>query len=177
LGPDAFSNVVNRVNFTILSLNATLSSFGLSIFQDNGTSLYSSTITTSPSGGSIFVDVNTTNLHNNVTVNWFFTRGGFSTYSMNKTYFLAGAHTTPQGSLAWTLNFFPTVGTNPLTEALIALVVTAIIGGGFAIVAGTAGAAVAGLTVLGIFTLYGWLAWWLFIATTIIMFALFILRG
>lgn len=74
------------INFTINSLNGSLTNFGMQVFAPNGTSIFSQTISGSPSGGSTLYSVNTTAITGQVTVTAFFLKSGFDQQNISQTY-------------------------------------------------------------------------------------------
>ena len=180
---DLNQTAIARINFTISDSSGLLSYWGMNVTAANGTLLYQQKITSSPSGGSIYAEINLTGYNQTkIIANFFFKKSGFDEYNIQRVFFIYNL--APSSFSLWVLvNDLNTPPPNVSTDTwsfvkqLIAIVVTTFLSLGTAVYIGGIGAGFVGATVLGIFVLAGWFNVYIYVLILMALIAIVFLRS
>lgn len=116
------------INWTIISRDSALSSWGLNISY-GGTIIFNSSNSTS-AGGTILVNVSTFGRVGNLTASGFFQKGGQGILYYSQTYFIYDNVTNSPGSLENIMANVNRQGTSPFIIGALIIIIVAIIAGG-----------------------------------------------
>lgn len=126
----SITNETTNITLVVYSANASLAFWGMNVTH-NGTLLFTANVTTSPSGGMISYVVNASNLTNNITVEYWFSRSpiitGIVIYWIYETLAHGGA-SADNGTITQFMKDYKDAGANPITYAIITLIICVIAG-------------------------------------------------
>lgn len=117
------------INWTIISDDSQLASWGLNISY-GGAIIYNSSNTTSPSGGTILVNVTTIGRVGNLTATGFFQKAGQPILYYSQRYFIYQNATSNSGSLDTLMSNVYSQGKSPFIIGFLIIIIVALLAGG-----------------------------------------------
>lgn len=165
------------ISFTALSDNSSLEDYSLLVYWTNGTVIYNQT-TVSGDGGTLETTMNLTAINpgRSIKASGGFTKAGYSTFYINRTFYIHNATISNRTLFGLMPNFPEENNLGEIATTIIAVLTVLMVTGGIAATVGV-GAGIVGLLVLGMFTFLGWFSGGMFLAVLVVVLSIYYLRG